>query len=236
MNIVSVIGRDAATLAKASGFSLESLGTCSSFHVEKPAKHYLARVTYFAIRRSLDSYSAFTCPTTSWESLRIMSLSADNAAANSILERMASYSYSLFEAQKLYRIACSILSPLGDFNCRPMPTPVCWDAPSTLRIHHFELAELVLDWGISTRKLARTCPFLASLGLYEILYSLSLIAHLVILLDKSGLCIVLRRESWSAPQWGVLESTNKASWLPSGGLKWPVRGGCIWFLRRLRTC
>ena len=42
-------------------------------------------------------------------------------------------------------------------------------------------------------KSARTCPFLSNLGSYEIPYSLSSIAHLVILLDKSGLCIVLRR-------------------------------------------
>ena len=63
-NIISVIGRDAATAAKASAFSLESLGTCWSFHVEKPARRYLTKATYFAIQGSLDSYSAFICPTT----------------------------------------------------------------------------------------------------------------------------------------------------------------------------
>ena len=135
INIIYVIGRDAATAAKASVFSLESLGTCSSFHVEKPAKRCLTRVTYFAIQGSLDSYSAFTCPTTNWESLRIISLSVDNAAANSIPARMASYSDSLFEALKPNQIACSILSPHGDFSCRTMPALVYRDAPSTLRIH-----------------------------------------------------------------------------------------------------
>ena len=69
-NIVSVIGRDAATTSKAFSFSLESVGTCSSFYVEKPARRCLTRATYFNIRGSLDSYSAFTCPTTNWESLR----------------------------------------------------------------------------------------------------------------------------------------------------------------------
>ena len=43
-NIVYVIGRDATTAAKASIFSLESLGTCSSFHVEKPVRRCLTRV------------------------------------------------------------------------------------------------------------------------------------------------------------------------------------------------
>ena len=63
-NIVFVIGRDAVAADKVSAFSLESLGTCSSFHVEKPARRYLIRATYFAIRGSRDSYSVFTCPTT----------------------------------------------------------------------------------------------------------------------------------------------------------------------------
>ena len=96
-NIVSVIGRDAA---KASAFSLQSLEMCSSFQAEKLPKRCLIRVTYFAIRGSRDSYFVFTCLTTNWESLRIMSLSADNVAASSIPARMASYSDSLFEALK----------------------------------------------------------------------------------------------------------------------------------------
>ena len=165
-----------ATKAKASTFSLQSLGMCSSFQAEKLPKRCLTRVTYFAIRGSQDSYSAFTCPTTNWESLRIMSLSTDITTASSIPSRMASYSDSLFEALKPYRIAYSILSPLEDFSCRLMPAPVCRDALSTLRVHQFKLSGHVLVWGISSRKSARTCPFLANLGLYWIPYSLSSIA------------------------------------------------------------
>ena len=82
----------------------------------------------------------FTCPTTNWESLRIMSLSVDNAVASSIPAKMASYSNSLFEALKPNRIACSILSPLEDFSCRPMPALVCQDGASTLRVHQFKLS------------------------------------------------------------------------------------------------
>ena len=126
--------------AKAPAFSLQSLRMCSSFQAEKLPKRCLTRVIYFTIQGSRDSYSAFTCPTTNWESLRIMSLSADIAAFNSILARMASYSDSLFEALKPNRISCSILSPLGDFSCRPMPAPVCRVTPSTLRVHQFKMS------------------------------------------------------------------------------------------------
>ena len=139
---------------------------CLSFHAEKIPKRFLTKVRYFTIWGSQDSYSAFTCPTTSWESLRIISLSADIAAANSIPARMASYSDSLLEALKPNRMACSILSPLGDFSCRPILASVYRDAPSTLRVHQFKLSRLVSGLGISTRKSARTCPFLANLGLY----------------------------------------------------------------------
>ena len=170
-----------------STFSLKSLEMCSGFQAKNLPKHYFTRVTYFAIRGSYDSYSAFTCPTTNWESLRIMSLSIDNATASSIPDRMASYFDSLFEALNPSRMACLILSPLGDFSCRPMPTPACRDALSTLRVHHFKLSGHVSSWGISSRKSARTCPFLANLGLYWIPYSLSSIAHRAILSDKSGL-------------------------------------------------
>ena len=84
------MGSDAATVAKASAISLQSLETCSRFHAEKLARRCLTRVTYFTIRGSQDSYSTFTCPTTNWESLQIISLSADFATANSIPARMAS--------------------------------------------------------------------------------------------------------------------------------------------------
>ena len=137
------MGSDAATTAKASALSLQSLETCSSFHLEKLARRCLTKVTYFATRGSRDSYSAFTCPTTNWESLRIISLSVDIAVVNSIPTRMDSYSDSLFEAMKSNRIAYSILSPPGDFNCKPMPTLVFRDAPSTLRVRQFNLSGYV---------------------------------------------------------------------------------------------
>ena len=51
--IVSFIGKEAATAAKASALSLESLGTCSSFQAERVLNLCLTREAYFAIRGSL---------------------------------------------------------------------------------------------------------------------------------------------------------------------------------------
>ena len=115
---VSVIGSEAATvakaatMAKASTFSLQSLVMCSSFQAEKPSKRCLTKDTYFYIRGSSDSYSSFTCPTTNFESLRIRSLSANTVIAHSIPASMASYSDSLLEVMKPKWIDFSILSPV----------------------------------------------------------------------------------------------------------------------------
>ena len=114
-------------------------------------------------------------------------------AASSIPDKRASYSDSLLEALMPNRISYSILSLVGDFNYRPIPTPVCLDAPSTLSVHQFELSGCVLDGWISTMMSAKTYPFFDSLGLYWMPYSLSLIDQNAILPEKSGLWSVLRR-------------------------------------------
>ena len=188
-----MIGREAATEAKVSAFSLEFLGMCSSFHAGKLLKHCFTRETYFAIQGSWDSNSSLTYPTTNWESLLTTSLPADKAVASSSLTRMASYSDSLLEALNPSRMTCSILSPDGDFNCKPMPAPVCLNAPSIFSVHQSKLLGRVSDWGSYAIKSTITYPHFESLGLYWMPYSLSLIAQRAILPDKSGLCMVLRR-------------------------------------------
>ena len=141
----------------------------------------LTRDAYFSIRSSLDSNSSLTCPMTSCESLRIKRLLAPTARERSSPAIMALYSNSLFEALKPRRTACSILSPVGEVNCRPIPTPDCLEAPSTQRIHQSFLFGQVLGCGTSARKPAKTYPFFESLGLYWMPYSLSSIAHRAIL-------------------------------------------------------
>ena len=190
--IVSFIGKEAATVAKTSALSLESLGTCSSFQAEKVLNLCLTREACFAIRGSLDSNYALTCPTTSCELLRINRLLAPTARASSTPAIMASYSDSLLEAPKPKRTACSILSPVGEVNCRPMSAPECLEAPSMQRVHQPFSSGQVSACGISARKSAKTCPFFESLGLYWMPYSLSSIAQRAILPDISGLCIVPR--------------------------------------------
>ena len=97
-------------------------------------------------------------------------------AASSISDKRASYSDSLLEALKPNRIACSILALVGDFNCIPIPAPICLDALSTLSVHQFKISGCVSDWGIYAMKSAKTWPFFDSLGLYWMPYSLSSIA------------------------------------------------------------
>ena len=147
----------------------------------------LTRETNFAIRGSLDSNSALTCPTTSCESLQIKRLLAPTASTSSSPAIMAPYSDSLLEVLKPKRTTCSILSPVGEVNCRPIPAPDCLKAPSTQRVHQPSLFGNVPSCGISVRKSTKTCPFFASLGLYWIPYSLSSIAQRAILPDISGL-------------------------------------------------
>ena len=153
-----------------------------------------------AIRGSLDSNSALICPTTSCESLCIRRLSTPTVRASSILTIKASYSDSLLEASKPKRTACSIFSPVGEVNCRPIPNPDCREASLMQRVHQPSLFERVLGCGSSTRKSAKTCPLLESLGLYCISYSLSSIAHRAIRSDRSGL--------WIVPQSGRSVSTT----------------------------
>ena len=138
-------GREAATKAKASALSLQSLGMCSSFQTGKLLKHCFTRDTYFTIRGSRDSNSSLTWPTTNWESLQMRSLSADKVAASSSPARMASYSDSFLEAPNPSRIAYSILSLDRDLNYKPMPAPVCLYTPSMLSIHQSELSGRASD-------------------------------------------------------------------------------------------
>ena len=156
--IVSFIGKEAANAAKASTLSLESLGTCSSSQVERVFNFCLTREAYFSIWGSLDSNSALTCPIISCESLRIERLSAPTASASSRPVIKALYSDSLLEALKPKSIACSIRSPVGKVNCRPMPALDCLEAPSTQRVHLPFSSGQVSGCGISARKSAKTCP------------------------------------------------------------------------------
>ena len=85
-------------------------------------------------------------------------------------------------------------------------------------------------------KSTSTCPFFESLGLYWMSYSLSSIAQRAILLDKLGLCIVLRRGRSVNTKWDVSGSRGEVSWLLSGGLRLPAQDGYTWSLHRLRIC
>ena len=175
-NKVSLIGNEAAMAAKALTLSLQSRGTCPSFSAERVFNFCLTRDVYFAIRGSLDSNSALTCLITSCESLRNERLSTLMASASSSPTIMASYFGSLLVALKPNRTSCLILSPIGEVNYRPMPAPVCLEAPSTLSAHQPVSSGQVSSCGISSMKSAKTCSFFESLSLYWMPYSLNSIS------------------------------------------------------------
>ena len=157
-----MVGRDAATVAKAFAFSFEPLGICSSFQATELSSRILTRHTYLVMRWSRVSYSLFTCPTTNRESLCMMIFSKDMKISRSILARIASYSASLLDVGNSNRIAYSILSRIGALSCKPTPTPVCRKAPSTLRIHQSALLGSRSCWRIVAKKFTNTCPFIAT--------------------------------------------------------------------------
>ena len=78
-------------------------------------------------------------------SLWTKSLSKDMAAASSSPAKMTSYFDSLLEALNPSRIACSILSPDGDFNCKLMPASIFFDASSILSVYQSKLSGRVSD-------------------------------------------------------------------------------------------
>ena len=121
----------------------------------------------------------------------MMIFSEDTEIAKSIPVKIASYFVSLLDAGTPNCMACSILSPVRALSVKPTPAHVFQEAPSTLRIHQSVLPGSTHCCRISARKSATICPFNAKRGLCWILKSLSSIAYRAILLDKSGLCIVL---------------------------------------------
>ena len=92
--------------------------------------------------------------------------SEDTEIARSIPVRIASYSASLLDMGKSNRITCSILSPVGALSCKSTPTPVCWEEPSTLRIHQLAIPGSASCWGTSAKKSVNIFSFIAKRGLY----------------------------------------------------------------------
>ena len=100
-----MVGRDVAIAAKASAFSFEPLGICSSFQAEKLSSQSFTGHTYLAMRWSHVSYSPFTCLTTNGESLCMMIFYENTEITRSIPARIASYSASLLDTGKSNHIA-----------------------------------------------------------------------------------------------------------------------------------
>ena len=73
--------------------------------------------------------------------------SEDTEIARFVPARIASYSAPLLDTGKSNHIACSIISLVGAFGCRPTPALVYREAPSTLRTHQLAFPGFVSYWG-----------------------------------------------------------------------------------------
>ena len=149
---------------------------------------------------------------------------------------MASYSDSLLVVLKPNRTACSILSPVGEVNYKPMPAPVCLEAPYTMSVHQPVSSEQVSSCGISVMKSAKAYSFFESLGLYWMPYSLIPLPNGPSLRTYQvyELCPVV--EYQLAPQRDEPGSMGGVFGQLSRGLRQLVRGGYIWSPHRLRIC
>jgi len=98
-----------------------------------------------------------------------------------------SYSALLFDALNPRRNDCSIIPPVGDSSCIPIPDPCLDEAPSMCNFHVW-VFDLASSFGMSSMaKSASTCAFELVRGLYSMSYSLSSIAHFANLPDWLGL-------------------------------------------------
>ena len=105
----------------------------------------------------------------------------------------ASYSASLLEAWNPNLSAYSMSIPPGEVRINPAPLPCAFVAPST---ESFQMGRSVCAWVFlvssaevnSMTKSAKTCPFMAVLGLYLMSNSLSSMVYFISLPEVSGLC------------------------------------------------
>ena len=184
----------------------------------------------------MDSNFALTCPTTSCESLRIERMSAPTASASSRPAIMASYSDSLLEALKPKRTACSILSPVGEVNYRPMPAPVVWKpyqrkgSTSPFRPGKYRAAGFLRG---SQLRLAPSSKVSACTGFHTRSIPLP-IGPSFRTYQVYELCPGVADQL--APQRGEPRSMGRAFRRLSEGLKQLVRGGYICSPYRSRTC
>lgn len=90
----------------------------------------------------------------------------------------ASYSASLFVAEKARRNDCSSTYPVGDCNITPIPDPCHDEAPLTCSTHFSTRETPVLSsGGSSIRKSTSTSDLTHVRFLYSMSYSLSSMAH-----------------------------------------------------------
>ena len=125
---------EVARVAKESACVLPFLGICSKLKDSNPYYKHLTWFKYFCILTTLASNSPFTWPITNLESENISTtflLIFWTMNISTTFLRRASYSTSLFVAEKPNLKDFSIVTFLGDIRTSPSPELFWFAAPST---------------------------------------------------------------------------------------------------------
>ena len=163
----SISSPDNANLASQSASTFSSLGMRRNSTFLKCESKVWTNVRYFFILSSLASYSPLTCPMISWESLLTMRFLILIFFDNFSPARRASYSASLFVAQKRSWMAYSSLSFSGETRMIPAPPISLVDDSSILTVQTSSCSDSSSSFqeGVnSAMKSARALAFIAVRG------------------------------------------------------------------------
>ena len=117
---------------------------------------------YASILSFFSSYYPWNWLVTNCESLKALISRAPTLCVSRRPEIRDSYSASLFDALNPRRNDCSIISPVGDSSCIPIPDPCLDEAPSTCNFHVWEFNLVLFSFGMSSRLRNRRTPALSS--------------------------------------------------------------------------
>ena len=122
---------EVASMARESAYVFLLLGMCSRLKDSNSDCKFLTWLKYPCILSSLASSSPFTCPTTSLESENIFAAFPPILWTMDIPSSKASYSDSLFVAEKPNLNDFSMVSFSGETSTSPTPDPFWFTAPLT---------------------------------------------------------------------------------------------------------
>ena len=190
---------EVASVAKESAWVFPFLGMCSKLKESKLDHRHLALSRYSCILLSLNSNSPFTWPTINLESKNMFIAFPPSFWTMDIPSSRASYSTSLFVAEKSSLSDFLIVIFSGEIRTSPTPEPLWFAAPSTYTFQHVGSYREIAPTDFSpmpyafassssegsansATKFARTCPLTEVRGMYLMSKAPRIVPHLAILL------------------------------------------------------